>query len=202
MFLALHPCFLFPRFFCLVILTFLLLPSLTLILQWLRWSALWDWRKETLIPYLCVSMCVSVSVHMGESIHTALWLHACMHSILLVRNRGILVWIYKRIQWCSVEFSFRQRYCRKRHNGKREQTEKFVFCPLHHQTPITKHTPCQRKRVNDVWSSRLRWCSSNTLSYNSCFQQFGGFVFLLAGRWGQVQEEGWLQAIRWYYSCC
>lgn len=132
--------------FSLVILTFLLSPSLTLIRRGRYGSALWDWRKEGLIPWVCVCACVCVSS----------LVHACVHTLSsLVWNREILVWIYKRIQRCGVEFSFLS--LQKEDTAARGKTGKvclFLFTVVHF-TPVTNTHPRWRKSVNDVWSPRL-----------------------------------------------
>ena len=75
-----HPPLFFPFLHChsfsLVVFTFLLSPSPTLIRRRRYGSALWDWRKEGLIPYLnvCVCVCVCVCVHLREQ------LCACLHA--------------------------------------------------------------------------------------------------------------------------
>lgn len=68
--------FLFHRYsFSLVVFTFLLSPSPTLIRRRRYGSALWDWRKEGLIPYL--NVCVRVRVWMCASTWAALCMLAC-----------------------------------------------------------------------------------------------------------------------------
>ena len=109
--------------FSLVVFTFLLSPSLTLIRRRRYGSALWDWRKEGLIPYL--NVCVCVCVWVDVCIYVSSFVHACMHTPLLVWNREILVWIYKRIQWCGVEFSFLS--LQKEDTVARRRQGKFAF---------------------------------------------------------------------------
>lgn len=102
--------------------------SLTLICRRRYRSALWDWRKKGLIPtYLCVCVCV--------------WVAECMLActpLLLVWNWEILVWIYKRIQWRCVEFSFLSLQKKESAPTLRQGEFVFLFRVVH---PLcTKHT--------------------------------------------------------------
>lgn len=150
--------YLFPSF-TRVFLIFLLSPFLTLILRGQCRSALWDWSEEGLIFYLrlCVCVCVFVSSFACANVHT----------VLLVWNKEILVWIYKRIQcWIFISLA-----AERGHSSKTKTGTVCLFFLLYIFPPPTKHsckcTPGWRKSVKDLWSA---W--SSTPSTTPLFDHF------------------------------
>lgn len=128
------------------LLTFVLSPSLTLIHRGRFGSPLWGWGKvsNTLPESLSLCVCEQMGMDTCSSVHTP----------LLVSTRETLVWMYKRIQWCSVEFIS---ICRKR--PQQQDRESLSFCsefrPHPHRTHRHKHSPGLKKSENDIWSSHL-----------------------------------------------
>lgn len=83
--------------------------------------------KERGFNTLPTCVCVYTQVYVSS------FVHACMHTLLLVWNREILVWIYMRIQWCGVEFSFL--LLQKKNTAARQRQGKFVFLFRAHPNP-------------------------------------------------------------------
>lgn len=84
-------------------------------------------KEKGFNTYLCVCVCV--------------WVAECMLActpLLLVWNWEILVWIYKRIQWRCVEFSFLS--LQKKESAPRLRQGEFVFLFRVVHPLCTKHT--------------------------------------------------------------
>lgn len=174
-------------FLILLFLTFLLSPSSTLILRGRSGCALWDWSKEGLILYL--SLCVDVFLYVSS------FAPACVHTILLVWNKEILVWIYKRIQWCGVEFSFLS--LQKEDTAARwGQGETCTFLLLLPQSQKQREWSMEHSSVISFVHR------SSLLLVFSTFQGFCALVSESMRAEQRREEEGRLQALRWCYSFC